>query len=492
MAEFVPSVDYTSRDYAAIRADLINNIPYFAPQWLSRDSSDLGIVLLELYAYMGDIMSFYIDRAANEAYLNTATQRESVLSIANMLGYSVGQGSPSGVDLTFTNNHPTKSILVQPGLQVSTGTIMNSAVVPVVFETVNTTDVTIAPSSTAIISALEGTSVSNEVLTAAFNGLPSQSFRLAEANAHVGSIEIYVGSTLYTRVDNLIDYPGTSAVYSTSTDAQGNTYIIFGDNVGGRIPQLNAEITASYRVISGTKGNVLANTINYVLSSYSFSDTTDGSGLSVTNAAAAAGGADPESTYSIRVNAPRSIKSINRAVTLADYSSLAIQVNGAGKTNAAAEVFTNVAVYMGLAGASGLDELGAPTSTWTSVASSIETYLTDKVAPGVTVSVLPPTMVPITIDVTVHVLDMYKQSTVKAAVEAALSSMLDYNYVDFGQRVSQQQVSMSVGLVEGVDYSAINSLFGHDDISGVGDVICAASELPYLASLNVTAIGGIV
>ena len=58
--------------------------------------------MLELFAYMGDVLNFYIDRAASEAFLGTALRRQSVLYIADMFGYKpIGQHSASVV-LLFT------------------------------------------------------------------------------------------------------------------------------------------------------------------------------------------------------------------------------------------------------------------------------------------------------------------------------------------------------------------------------------------------------
>lgn len=79
--------DYTSRDYLSIRQDLINRAAQLVPEWDSTDASEFGNVFIDLWAYMGDILHFYIDRAASETFLDTATQRESVLAIANLMDY---------------------------------------------------------------------------------------------------------------------------------------------------------------------------------------------------------------------------------------------------------------------------------------------------------------------------------------------------------------------------------------------------------------------
>ena len=79
--------DYTSRDYTSIQKDLLDRATRVLPDWTSRDASDFGMVFVDLWAYMGDILHYYVDRAAGEANLTTATQRESVLAIAALMDY---------------------------------------------------------------------------------------------------------------------------------------------------------------------------------------------------------------------------------------------------------------------------------------------------------------------------------------------------------------------------------------------------------------------
>ena len=97
------SVDYTGRDYYAIRAELITRIQDRIPEWTASDPADFGVALVEAFAYMGDIISYYIDRNANENYISTAVQRSSVLNIANIYGYTPVSYRQASVTLTYTN-----------------------------------------------------------------------------------------------------------------------------------------------------------------------------------------------------------------------------------------------------------------------------------------------------------------------------------------------------------------------------------------------------
>jgi predicted phage baseplate assembly protein len=440
---------------------------------------------------MGDIMSFYIDRAANEAFISTATQRSSILAITDLLGYVPNQIRPAEADLVFTNNHPENAIIIPPRLQVSTASYGSNNLAPVVFETKNLSGVTLDAGDSVTITAAEGYTVFDEVLTSAFDGYASAEFTLFRQGVDVRSVEVYVEDVLYTQVPNLLEYDATDSVYKVTVDAEGSAVVRFGDGVGGRVPQLNAEIKATYRVTIGSLGNVLADTLSYVASGYTFDGGSGGSGLAVTNPSAAVGGTDPESTSSIRVNAPLSAGALSRAVSLADYSSLAIQVDGVSKANTVAEVYSNINLHIALEGDSGVDEAGDPLDVWQEVADSVSQFFLGKTPPGVTVTPLPPVMVPITIGINVQVSSAYKQDLVVRQVNLAIEELLSYEAATFGQRVTVQSISAALSRIAGIDYSQVVELYGHDDVPGLADVVLAPDELPFLDTLDLVAAGGI-
>ena len=122
------SVDYTSRDYYSLRNDLIAriqanvNVPNSGVNWTANDPADFGVALVEAFAYMSDIMSFSVDRTANEAYISTATQRDSLLNIAQNYGYIPSGYRQAYVVLTFTNT--SGNIVTIPQGTIVTGDVI--------------------------------------------------------------------------------------------------------------------------------------------------------------------------------------------------------------------------------------------------------------------------------------------------------------------------------------------------------------------------------
>ena len=87
-----PALDYLSRDYASFRQLLIDLVAQRSPTWLERSPADLGITLLELFATEGDHLAYLQDAVANEAYLDTARQRESAKRHAKLVDYQMHDG----------------------------------------------------------------------------------------------------------------------------------------------------------------------------------------------------------------------------------------------------------------------------------------------------------------------------------------------------------------------------------------------------------------
>lgn len=478
----IPPIDYSSRDFAATKADLIRLIPDYLPEWTNRSPGDFGMVLIDLFSYMADVQSYYIDRVANESFLATAVQRASVLTLASMLDYRPAGPVAATVELSFTvPSGYGSSVTVSAGTKVSTTSELG--VDPVIFETDE--DVTIAPGATETVGATEGESVSEDATSpvGVSDGSPDQVFTLYHDSIIEGSLVLYVdedgagaGSAATWRfVAHLIDATSDERAYTTFTDEAGIISVIFGDNANGRIPPSGSVITAEYRIGGGERGNVGANTLTEPMASLA--------GVSaITNSSAASGGADAESMDNIRRNAPRSLSSINRAVTIEDYETLALKVPGVALAKATASVFSNVLLSISPLGG------GVPTD---SLKDDVENYFADKKAPGTSLTIVDPTEVEINITLNpLAIRAQYSRTLVRQAVLNALGDLFDSTNVEFGQRVTLSAVYNAIASVEGVDYVVVTVLSTTG--SGLADVVLADDEIPVLGTVDITLSGGLI
>jgi len=437
---YIPQMDYTSRDYKSIRDDLIALISNFAPQWTSRDSSDFGIVLIELFSYLGDLLNYQIDRAANESFIDTATQRETVLRLASILGYAPNGliAATGSVKITNTSANP---VTVPKGTSVSTTSDGNTPAIDFTTDS----DVTVgATNGSAFVTVTQG-KVSDSTAIGISDGTSNQTFALPDAGVFIDSkLSITVGSLTYSLVSSLIDYGSDDPVYSVYTNANGITYINFGDGISGRVPPNGQIIYAVYRYTetAASFGNVGSGTITVI----------DTAGLTtslvkVTNTSAITGGSDTESTDSIRINAPKQLRSLNRAVSADDYANLALGVDGVAKAKAIATSFASIALYLAASG-------GGNTST--TVKNKVSTYFTGKTPPGTSLNLYDAVSVYPYLNAVVAVLPQYSADNVKLSVQSALATLFNFDNVTFNDFISEGDVYSAIRNVEGVSYVTIN------------------------------------
>ena len=128
------SIDYTSRDYYSIREELIKRVQdRTGNAWKGTDPNDFGLALVESFAYMGDMVNYYIDRIANESYILTATQRETLLNLAKTYGYTPASYSSALASLTITNRNGYSGAIgattIESGTFTATAATVTSGVV---------------------------------------------------------------------------------------------------------------------------------------------------------------------------------------------------------------------------------------------------------------------------------------------------------------------------------------------------------------------------
>lgn len=472
-------VDYSSRDYASIRDDLIDLIPSFVPEWTSRNSSDFGIVLLQLFAYVADSLNYYADRSANEAFLETATQRGSVIRLARLLGYNPTSTLAATTDLTFSNSTGA-DITVPAGSQVST-TPTDSDSTPITFETDE--DLVVPATSSATVGATEGTTVSDEQVGVS-DGSVDQTFALFNPDVIQGSVQVFVDGVEWNPADHLITCGPYDTCVGFLLDENDVTSLVFGDGANGVVPAAGAIITATYRVGGGAAGNVAANTLVNIIDSLP-------AGLTVLNNSAATGGADSETTDSIRVNASKQFSTNQRAVTLDDYANLAVGVPGVGKASAVSGSLNSVTSYVVPQGGGGVDEGGDPTTQLAALLVTVQETLAAAAPASASVTVLPSTYVPINVTVTVHASNTYRQDRVQSDATSALTDLFDIDNVILGDQITVADIQLAMAGVVGAAWTDI-SVLDRDDGTGFSNQISLDSnECPVLGTLTVTVAGGI-
>ena len=476
------SVDYTGRDYYSLRDELIARVQDRIPEWTASDPADFGVALVEAFAYMGDLVSYYIDRTANESFIRTATQRESILNIALTYGYTPAGYRAATVEVTFFNSSDSQVTI--PAGTILTGEVTVGDTVETVYFTTDAEAVVPAISGETpgeyTVSATEGRSVTLIAedtttygeLIGTSDGSPNMRFELGETPVIDGSVAVYIQDgdlfSKWTQVEHLIDYGVNDLVYSLIVDDNNVVSINFGDGVSGVIPTIYSEIRALYNVGGGSIGNVIADTINtidYIPGLSEGQITAIQGAITLTNSTAALGGSDPESNDQIRISAPASLRSGNRAVTLKDFADLALSVGGVGKANATAAVWTSVTLYISPSRtatdtdlAPGLDDNGDPTAEFNRIQSNVDEYLTDKVLIGTTVTIQPPTYVDVVCNLAYTKLDQYTTTEVEENIKNAILTGFGYVQARFEDTIYPRDLEFIILQANGIKTVNVTAL----------------------------------
>ena len=504
------SIDYTSRDFFSLREDLITRIKTRVNAqgkvWTATDPADFGVAIVEAFAHVGDVTNYYIDRVANESYLSTATQRQSLLNIANMYGYQVAGYRQAFVEVTLTN--PTAfDVVVPEGTLVSASIIVTTNGSSITYQEYFTvvSDITIGANGVASGTLIHGKNVTTDAANAAdvsdiydipgerlgySTGLPNQSYVLKNAQVADDTVKVFVRNSdsfvEWREVGNLSEYGPQDSVYSLSYNGSNYVTVNFGNGVSGAVPVYGDDIKVQYYVGGGLVGNVEANlTFNIVsvpLSSGVLKTDIINTGIS--NDFAGYGGEDPESDDSIRNNAPTSLRASQRAVSLDDFKNLALTMSGVGKAAAYASAPTSVALYAGPTVSDtsadyfpGFNAANTSVTTlWESLKTYIQSEFSNRTQIGTTVTVLPPTYIPVDVVVEYVAETGYSDSQLITAINSGIVYGYGYNFLDFNQNIRPEKLEQSLSAISGVDSVRIVRLFRNGGSASRTTLIPAQGE----------------
>ena len=134
-------INYLSKDFDSIKADLMDYVKrHFPSDWRDFNDASGGMALLELIAYVGDILSFNIDRQVNEAYINRAVELKNIVSLAQNFGYKPKNQTPAVVNLSVSADF-TESTSAETLFTLKKGATVLTNYEPVVsFETLSDVD----------------------------------------------------------------------------------------------------------------------------------------------------------------------------------------------------------------------------------------------------------------------------------------------------------------------------------------------------------------
>jgi hypothetical protein len=317
-------------DFDQIKQNLKNFLrdPTLNPQFQDYDFEASGLaVLIDLLAYNTHYNSYYLNMVANESFLDTSKIRSSVVSHAKTLGYTPHSATAAVayINLTVTTSEAGPAELIIPAnYTFLSNQIDNTSYSFNVLEDIKATK----SGSNYVFENLalyEG-----EVISYRF-GYDEQTnakqvFTLPEENIDTSTLKVLVlpspsstQSSVYTRVNDILDVTSTSEVYFLQESRTSQYEIYFGDGVVGKKLTNGSVVYVSYLVTNGS----VANKANNFVATSTLYDSLDNEPLTtfiVDPVIEASGGSDRQSIDSIKYTATARYSAQNRLVTYNDYN----------------------------------------------------------------------------------------------------------------------------------------------------------------------------
>lgn len=271
----------------------------------------------------------------------------------------------------------------------------------------------------------------------------------ATAAGRASSLGLRVNELLWREVPSLFERGANERVYTTQVDDDGRTTIIFGDGVeGARPPSGQDNIRAIYRKGLGVGGNVSAGKLGTLL--------TRPLGISaVTNPEAAVGGQDPDKSDEARENAPRTVLTLDRAVSVQDYEDFARGFAGIAKAHAAwIPCGPGQGVFVTVAGEAGAEILPS-SKTLADLIAALRNY-GDRLIP---LRVSSYRLRNFRVRASIKINEDFDGELVLGAVEASLRSAFGFARRRFGQMVSVDEIAAVIHRTDGVEAVNVIELY---------------------------------
>ena len=295
------------------------------------EGSNLSVII-DTLAYNTYISSYNANMISNEVFIDGATLRENVVSLARNIGYVPHSRSASRANITFfidttifTTNPLT--LTLKSGVVATTSTSFGNQNFSFIIPQDITVPVVNGIALFENVDIYEGTFIVNNFEVDANN--PNQKFILENANIDIDSINVFVRDTQLSTVKNsfklsknLFDITSESRVFFIQEIEDQRYELIFGDGIfGKKLNNLNY-IEVSYNITNGESANGVSSfNFNGRIVDNNNRVITTGISLITTNSSSQ-NGREIESVESIRKYAPRKYSSQNRAVTATDYETI--------------------------------------------------------------------------------------------------------------------------------------------------------------------------
>jgi len=324
-------ISYVDYDYDNLKTELENRLKATGA-WKDTYESGTGEMLIEFYAYIANLMLFYLERRVEENYISTAQNKSSILNLVRLINYSPKRVTSAIGTLQFSID-PTSSkrIFIPQYTECQTANAVK-------FLTIQ--DITIEPNQPSnVVAGIQGELVELEY---AGDGSVDREINIndtaIENDAHTRyrpfySFRVLVDGVEWTKVSSFLSSNNTDTHYKLKAELDDTLTVIFGDDVNGKAPESDSTIQIKYIRSNGASGNVYETDKVVTLNSIIYDEDDEEVDITVTNSTTCAGGDDAEDKEEIRAEAPDVFATGDRLVIKDDFTAFIINYESVADVN---------------------------------------------------------------------------------------------------------------------------------------------------------------
>ena len=273
-------------------------------------------IMLDVLAYNTHYLAFLANMSTNEIYLDSADIRNNIVSLAKMIGYTPSSPRAPRADVDIVVNNASGT-----SITMNKGTVFTTTVDNTQYQYVNNEEITITPADGVYrfsnCTLYEGTLVTFKYTVDSND--TDQRFVIPSTKADTSTLKVSVQNSAvdttkstYTFASSYSNVDRTTKAYFLQEVEDGKFEIYFGDSITGAKVNDGNIVILEYIVSNTTESNG-ANSFTLSGNIGGFTDVT------ITTNSASQGGANSETSDSIKFNAPLAYAAQNRAVTTSDY-----------------------------------------------------------------------------------------------------------------------------------------------------------------------------
>nr|DAM99172.1 MAG TPA: baseplate wedge protein [Herelleviridae sp.] len=428
-------IRYIDRTYQQIKERVLTDMQVLVPEITDHTESNPYVNMLSVWAGIAEMLGYYIDNSAREAHLSQARLYWSGVKIANSYDYRIHSYLASTADVTFRLNKLANSdILIPAGTE-----IQNEAGI----RFFTTQDVTIANGQKEITTTAKQYTPVSEINIGVSNGQASQVFEIDD-NVLDNTCVVKVGTEIYLGRDTFAFSLNKDKHFVQSVSVDKKPIIKFGDGINGMIPPSGSAITVEYQRTEGENGNTGAFTLTKLISNVSLPATYK---LEVFNKERSSGGSGVETLEQLQRRIPKSIRTLQRAVTEQDFIDITELKTGVAKAGVTYSCGKPVNIYIVPDGG------GVATSD---LITETQKWVDERRIITVQAKVQRAGEIRILFNISLNVLPAYNRALVVQKVKENIANFVSFKHQEIAGEVQLSDIYQTIENTEGVKNSTIN------------------------------------